>query len=206
MTTQRVRRLVLVRHGETEGQSSIRYFGRTDVPLSVVGRAQMERVRTALQDEVFDAVYTSALQRAVAAAQIIVPALSPQLVPGFNEVDFGEWEGLTREEIAARNPEASRRWHASLHDFVYPGGESVPAFRARVVRALHTLLREAPAYTLIVAHRGVISSIVADLLHLQPAERAAWGLDLACLHVLVATDGEWRPERVNDNRHLHGLA
>ena len=78
--TQRVRRLVLVRHGETVGESSIRYFGSTDVVLSAAGCRQMEQVRTALGGEMFDAVYTSALQRAIRAARIISPEIPPQIV------------------------------------------------------------------------------------------------------------------------------
>jgi broad specificity phosphatase PhoE len=202
---QRAQRLVLVRHGETVGQSSIRYFGRTDVPLSTTGHEQMERVRAALQDEVFDAVYTSALRRTMAAARIIAPEVPAQTVSGFNEVDFGDWEGLTAAEIERRDPDRFRRWRASLHDFAYPGGETVPAFRARVSSAWRALLPLAPPRVLIIAHRGVISSIVADLLGLAPAERSAWALDLACIHVLVATGGAWCAERVNDSRHLRDL-
>ena len=65
-----IRRLVLVRHGETAGQSSIRYYGATDLALSESGCRQMERVRAALAGEEFDAVYTSELQRTITAARI----------------------------------------------------------------------------------------------------------------------------------------
>ena len=64
-STPGARRFVLVRHGETVGQSSIRYFGATDLPLSESGRRQMERVRVALAGESFDAAYTSELQRTI---------------------------------------------------------------------------------------------------------------------------------------------
>jgi broad specificity phosphatase PhoE len=67
-------RLTLVRHGETVGQSSVRYYGRTDVELSDVGRAQMRRVREAVAGERFTAVFTSRLRRSVEAAALIVPA------------------------------------------------------------------------------------------------------------------------------------
>jgi broad specificity phosphatase PhoE len=203
--SQRLRRLVLVRHGETVGQSSVRYFGITDVPLSDAGCRQMERVRAALAAEVFDAVYTSGLQRTIAAAGIIAPALGAQPVSGFNEVDFGHWEGLTIEEIEARDPPLFQRWRASLHEFSYPGGDAVPAFRARVAAALRALLPAAPERVLVVAHKGVIRSIVAELLGLSLAERAAWPTDLASIHVLVASDDAWRAELVNESGHLSGL-
>jgi broad specificity phosphatase PhoE len=202
--THRVRRVVLVRHGETVGQSSIRYFGATDLALSDEGREQMELVRTALAAEVFDAVYTSRLQRTIAAARIIAPVLSPQAVAGFDEVNFGDWEGLTREEIAARDPLLFQQWRAALHEFTYPGGDAVAAFRGRVVASWQALLPDAPERVLVIAHRGVIASLVTELLQLSPAERAAWPIHLASIHVLEAANGGWQAVRVNDSRHLSG--
>jgi broad specificity phosphatase PhoE len=201
----RPRRLVLVRHGETVGQSSIRYYGATDVGLSDSGRRQMERVRAALTGEAFDAVYTSGLQRTIAAAHIIAPHVPAQPVAGFNEINFGRWEGLTLEEIAARDPQLFERWRTALHQFTYPGGDAVPAFRARVAATLHAWLPAAPERTLLIVHKGIIATIIAELLCLAPDERARWPIDLASIHVLVATAGAWHAERVNQTDHLDGL-
>jgi len=204
-TNHRLRRLVLVRHGETVGQSSIRYYGATDVALSDSGRRQMERVRVALAGEPFDAVYTSALQRTIAAAHLIVPALTPQVLPGFNEINFGRWEGLTQEEIAARAPQLYRQWRAPLHEFTYPDGDAVAAFRARVEATLQAWLPAAPACALLIVHKGIIATVVAALLRLTPGERAAWPIDLASIHVVATAGGAWHAERVNAIDHLDGM-
>ena len=199
------RRLVLVRHGETVGQSSIRYYGATDLALSAEGEEQMRRVRVALAGETFEAVYTSALQRTITAARIIAPEVPAQIVPGFNEIDFGRWEGWTREEIAAQDPDLFRRWRAAAHEFTYPGGDAVPAFRARVAATLRAWLPGAPGRTLVIAHKGIIASMVTELLRLSPAERAAWPIDLGSIHVLVAHAGGWQAEQVNRTDHLDGV-
>lgn len=201
-TPVQLRHLILVRHGETEGQSSVRYYGATDVPLSESGRRQLERVGRALADSPVDRVYTSALRRTVEGARIIAPDVPAQAIASFNEVHFGDWEGLTGEEIAARDPERYGQWRRALDDFCYPGGEAVSMFRARVVRAWQGLLPAAPARALVVAHKGVIASIIADMLGLGPAQRAAWPIDLASIHVLEAVDGGWRAAVVNECRHL----
>jgi broad specificity phosphatase PhoE len=201
----KVRRVVLVRHGETVGQSSIRYYGATDVALSETGRQQMERVRAALAAEEFDAVYTSERQRTTSAAGIVAPYLRAQPVAGFNEINFGRWEGLTREEIAARDPQLFHQWRAALHEFTFPDGDAVPAFRARVTATLHAWLPAAPARTLLIAHKGIIATIITELLRLSPAERATWSIDLASIHTLVAAAGEWHAEWVNHTEHLDGL-
>lgn len=200
-----LRRLILVRHGETVGQSSIRYYGRTDVALSDSGEHQMERVRAALASEAVDAVYTSTLVRTTRAADIISPHHAPHSVAGFDEVDFGRWEGWTREEIAAREPELFEQWRLGDGDFTYPDGDSVGAFRARVAAAFRALVPAAPERVLIVAHKGVIATIVQDLLDLSAEERASWPIALASIHIVTAAAGRWRAERINDTRHLDGL-
>jgi broad specificity phosphatase PhoE len=201
-----LRRLILVRHGETDGQSSIRYHGITDVSLSDVGRRQMRQVGAALAGEIFDAVYTSALRRTVDAATLVAPAHVPRIVPEFNEINFGDWEGLTREEIAARDPERFEQWSRDGQAFSYPGGDSVGAFRQHVVDAWRRLSAIAPARLLIIAHKGVIASVLTDLLQLSAAQRAAWPIDLGSIHVLVRAAAEWRSERVNAIGHLEDPA
>jgi broad specificity phosphatase PhoE len=200
----RLRRLVLVRHGETVGESSIRYHGTNDVALSDAGRAQMRRVGAALSGEVFDAVYTSTLQRTVASARVIAPAQVPEAVPGFDEIHFGRWEGLTREEIEARDPELFHQWRNASGDFAYPEGDRVSSFRARVAAAWRELLGRAPERVLVVAHRGVISSVLAETLALDPAELRAWRIHLGSIHVLVRQGGGWRAEIADGHDHLEG--
>jgi broad specificity phosphatase PhoE len=197
-------KLTLVRHGETEGQSSVRYHGRNDVPLSALGRAQMARAREALAHERFDAVYASTLSRSVEAAAIIAgdPA-SVTRVAGFDEINFGEWEGLTAEEIRTRDPERYAAWMGARTDFCYPGGESVTSFRARVVRALHEVLAQAPAgHLLFAVHKGIIYSILIDLLRLDESQRRALSVPLASIHVVTRANGGWQAEVLDRTDHL----
>lgn len=203
--TSRLRRLVLVRHGETVGESSIRYHGSNDVALSDAGRAQMERVRRALAGEEFDAVYSSRLQRTVASAKVVAPRHEPEAIAGFDEINFGRWEGLTREEIEARDPELYRAWRAANRgDFTYPEGDCVSRFRARVAQTWRELEPRAPERVLLVAHRGVISSVLIETLGLDDAELRSWRLALGSLHVLAREDGRWRGERTDVHEHLEG--
>ncbi len=202
LPTTLLRRLVLVRHGETVGQSSIRYYGATDLALSAIGQQQMRDVGAALAHESFDLVLTSAMQRTTTAADLIAPATPRRVVAGFNEINFGEWEGLTKEEIAARDPEAFTRWQASFHSFTYPGGDCGLDFRARVAAAWHALLPMAPERVLLVVHRGVILSVVAEMLRLSDAQRAGWPTALGSIHVLTHVAGAWSADRVNQTHHL----
>lgn len=156
--------LVLVRHGETTGESSIRYHGINDVELSKLGRAQAEAARLALEGEEFDELFASPLSRARETARIILPGRPIRLVEDFREVNFGRWEGLTQEEIADRDPELYDEWRTNPRIFGYPGGDSRSEFLTRVGRGLRGLLAGGATYPLVVAHKGVIRALAAELL------------------------------------------
>jgi broad specificity phosphatase PhoE len=202
MTT--VRRLVLVRHGETTGQSSVRYYGATDVPLSRLGEAQMRHAGAALAGETFDAVYSSRLQRSRRGAMLVSGGRhQPTPLAAFDEVDFGRWEGWTREEIAARDPEAFAGWQQDPEHFVYPGGECRQAFRQRVAAGLATLLADPDGERLLlVVHRGIIAVTLAELLDLRADERRSLEIDLGSIHVLRRDGARWRAEQLNAVEHL----
>lgn len=200
-------RLTLVRHGETEGQSSIRYHGRNDVPLSPLGRAQMQRARAALRAQRFDAVYASRLSRSVEAAAIIAGISEDRAgitrVAGFDEIDFGEWEGLTADEIQARDPERYACWLSSRGDFQYPGGESSAAFRQRVVQALHEVLAQAPpGHLLFAIHKGIIRTVLSELLQLDEEQRRTLTVSLASIHMIGRTNGRWHADVLDRTDHL----
>lgn len=203
-------RLTLVRHGETEGQSSVRYYGRTDVPLSGPGRAQMERVRAILAPTRFAAVYSSTLSRAREGARIIgngrgaVDGTSrPMAIAGFDEIDFGNWEGLTAEEIQTRHPRSYAEWQSRGSDFAYPGGESSRQFRRRVIRALHEVLAQAPrGEVLFVLHKGVIRCIVADLLGTDELQRRSLAIALGSIHIIAQRGAAWHAEALDQVAHL----
>jgi broad specificity phosphatase PhoE len=174
--------IIVVRHGETEGQSSIRFHGVTDVPLSDEGREQVRRLARTLPAEGFDLAVASPLQRARETAAIIAPGSPVRIEPAFCEIDFGRWEGLTAQEIEARDPELYREWQERRSDFDFPQGEPRAAFRARVIAGIDTLLADAGEDThngalvgagedthngalvaLIAAHKGVLRTIVERL-------------------------------------------
>ena len=184
--------ITLVRHGETVGESSIRYHGANDVALSELGRNQMQRVGNALAQERFDLVLTSTLQRSTEAAQLIAPAATKRALRGFDEVDFGAWEGLTAAEIEARDPQRFRAWRADFTAFTYPDGDSVRGFRERVAATMAAELPQLPDRTLIVVHKGVIASIVAFLLGRDLGERMGGPIDLGSIHVLERSAEGWR--------------
>ena len=139
---------MLVRHGETEGESSIRYHGRNDVALSELGAradargAPRDRTR-ASATSTFDHIFATPLSRATRERARSSPGATRTIVTveDFIEVHFGLFEGLTARRSAApsdRVREVARR--SARAAYTYPEGESRAAFTERVERGLATTL------------------------------------------------------------------
>jgi broad specificity phosphatase PhoE len=156
-------RMTLVRHGETLGESSVRFHGKTNVALSAQGYRQAEAARGRLRSVTWDVVVASPLSRAWKTATIIAAGRWVQLEAGFREIDFGRWEGLTKEEIETRDPELYREWQSQVPVFDFPDGERREDFRSRVTGGLERILALPLESALVVAHKGVVRTIVEAL-------------------------------------------
>lgn len=198
-------RLLLVRHGETELQSSLRYWGKTDVALGPSGWQQAEQLRDRLAMEKIDYIYSSELKRAVDTANIIAARhnLKVMTCPELREVDFGELEGLEFNEIHNQFPEVEQMWLTRNPSLVYPDGESLIEFENRVSK-FETRLKNhrADETILVAAHAGVLRTLICQLLGLEMKNRWSLRVDLASLSII-----ETYPENnilclLNDVSHL----
>jgi broad specificity phosphatase PhoE len=160
----KLRRIVLLRHGETVGNSHERYHGSADVALSDEGRRQMREASRLLAREVFELVVASPLRRSWESAWIVAGGALVRIEDGFREIHFGRWEGLTAEEIQARDPVAYQQWQERAPGFEYPGGERRDDFRRRVAEGLARIEASGAANALLVAHKGVARTIAEQLL------------------------------------------
>ena len=195
------RRVHLIRHGETEGESSIRYHGRNDVALSDVGRDQVARLIPWLAAERFAAVLHSPLSRAVTSAEILVAGLEqpPATVAAFDglaEVNFGAIEGMTAEEIEIAFPDWFVEWRAGRATG-FPDGETFDGFSGRIAAAWDDLVAQyAQGDLLVVAHRGVIKRILVHALQLDDEAAGKLVIELAS-HTVLRCGPETELERLD---------
>jgi len=149
-----MRTVYLIRHGLPDFPGGRKMcLGRTDVPLSRLGRMQAVLAGAALEEAGPTAVFTSPLSRAQETAQWL--PCPPVVLPGLTEVDVGLWDGLTFDEIRRRFPElyAARGVDPTLP---LPGAEPKEVSLARVSAAVREALARSVGDIAIVAHAGVI--------------------------------------------------
>lgn len=183
--------LVLVRHGVTAHTTAKRFsggLGGANPALSDEGRDQVRAIGEWLAPlaERVDAVVASPVRRTVESAEVLGALLGEHEVvhePGFAEMEFGRWDGLTFGEVRERHPDALDAWLGST-EVAPPGGESFAQVRARVDAALQRLLRDHAGRTVVVAsHVTPIKLLVAGALG-APLE-ALYRMELAPASVTV---------------------
>lgn len=203
--------LFLARHGQTVGNVQRVWQGWTEGELTSLGIQQAEATARHLVDsgEAFDALYSSPLRRSWQTAEIVGRMLGQSLVAhdGLREIWFGEVEGLTFEEFAARYPEEHRRWsNKSDMSYTWPGGESRAEFHRRTQRAIAEIASwHKDKSIVVVAHGGSLRAILA---YLFPAQLGQWWT--CSLGNCSLTQARLVPDAaqllaLNDQSHLEGL-
>ena len=198
-------RLLLVRHGNTELNSARIFVGHTDAELSAVGYSQVERLRDRLSAEKIDVIYSSDLKRALVTAETIASRHQLEVVtcPELREINYGNLDGLTFEEISRLYPEVAQLctdWSLQLQ---FPDGESVDELKQRVSRFLDRLKQHTPEQTvLIVAHGGPLRLMVCSLLGIDLWHWRQIQLDLASLSIVDTYPEVAVISLLNDASHL----
>jgi len=189
----------LIRHGEPAGVRG-RCYGKLDMGLSDAGRAQMKRAAECLRAVPLAAIYASPRRRTMESARILAGfhQCACREDGGLCEIDFGDFEGLTYDEIAARDPAIYRQWMESPTEVQFPHGESFAAMRVRVLRAFQAIcMRHAGETMAIVTHGGVIRIVLAWALDMPDRCIFRLAQDYAAMNLLSWVEGVPILERMN---------
>lgn len=148
--------IVLMRHARTGGGQG-RCIGRTPLDISPEGRRQAMELAGLLGAAGFVRLCSSPSGRAVDTLAPLAArcGIRPEVLPGLDEIDMGEWDGLTFADIRTRFPREYERRGRQFADFRAPGGESFRQVAGRAVEVLN-MLAAGPQPVLAVSHAGVI--------------------------------------------------
>jgi broad specificity phosphatase PhoE len=203
-------RLFVIRHGETEWSRARRFAGSRDVPLTEHGLRQSAAVAERLAAVPVAAVYASPLERARISAEAIAKPhrLEVRVDPAFREMTFGDWEGLGRDELDVRHPEAALAWRTAPATVAPPGGEPLAAVAERIVGGLRRLIAGHAGETVVLVTHAIVSRLVVlDALGLGPDR--LWSVDSSPAGI---TEIEYEPasgwatvHRMNTLVHLSTL-
>lgn len=168
MSSSSKKRLLLMRHGETELTPGRHFVGRTDLCLSPIGQAQAKAMESFIPRHLPERCFCSPMLRCMETAKAVLgtSGLPMETIHELREIDFGTWEKLTFKQVEAIDPEGVQRWLKFDRQFAFGNGERIGAFFSRVKR-IAARIASAPENTiLVVTHGGVIRLLLCHYLQL----------------------------------------
>ena len=208
-------RLILVRHGETDWNKERRVQGLSNLGLNETGRKQAEALARALKNERVEAIYASPLRRAHETAYAIsrFHRVEVTTVDGLKELDVGEVDGMTYEEMRIHHGEFFTKWMADFAAVRLPGGGTLLELRDQCCAAIQEVIERQRAsmvegverdkkVVVAVTHFFPILCIVCNTLGLNLSHCRRLRLDLASICVLDFNPSGTVLVSFNDTCHL----
>lgn len=182
----------LIRHALSEGSNEGQYIGHTDVSLTEEGKKQLRDMMEQYEYPVVSAVITSPLNRCLETAKLLYPNLQPMIFDNLIEYDFGEFEGMTADEL--KNEKEFAEWLAGGPDAEAPFGESNARFAKRVCMCFNDIvdgiIKAGVDNVAIITHGGVIMTIM-QYFALPEASMHEWLTPNGCGYTLNVMPSIW---------------
>ncbi len=195
-------KIVLTRHGHVVGIKPKRFRGRAQLALTELGEQQADALAKRIAATWKPAaIYTSPLFRCMRTGDRIAKACSvaSSSLDGLADLDYGQWQMRTYDEVKAEQPDLFNLWHTAPHLVRFPGGESLQDVIARTSDALRAVMQGHPGQTVVlVGHDSVNRALLLQLLD-QPLS-AYWKIaqDPCCLNEIDVEGAFVEVHRVND--------
>lgn len=198
-------KLILIRHGRTLWNSSGKFQGQSDVQLSPEGIKQAQKLAENFPVNHIDKVYSSNLQRAFATGAIIAQKFNVPIEADNRlcEISFGDWEGMTYDEIHQQWPHEIETMFSSPDSLTMPHGESFFDVQQRGIKALWDIVDKHPDETIVItAHGGILRTLLAYTLHMPL--RYIWTLrqDNTAVNIVTFYGEKINVELLNSTAHL----
>jgi len=207
------KRIILVRHGETDWNKQGRFQGQIDIPLNKNGKAQAQAASIFLKNISLQKAFSSSLSRPRETAQIILkehPGIEISLKDNLKEIGHGKWEGKLESEIEADWPDLLKTWKIFPDKVQMPDGETIKEVSTRSITGwkeiCKTLKNDETA--LVVAHDAVNKTILCHLLGLTPSEIWMIKQGNGGITVIDLSEKEDQPDQItclNITSHLGGV-
>jgi len=199
-----MKRLILIRHGKVSSEYAGRFIGTTDAPLGEEGREDVKRLSNLLQIPESTYCLSSPLLRATETADIlfgkaestlelkaelevetkIKPKEKYDLLSDIQEINFGNWENKTYQEIDSKDPGNLNSLYKGDTGFVFPAGEGIAPFFDRLRNFLKQINENKFENIIAITHAGVIRGLICLLMNLEFKDFFSFQIDTAALTVL----------------------
>lgn len=200
-----MKRLYLVRHGESEWNILKKIQGQRDTLLTKKGIKQAEKIANRLSNEKIDNIYSSDLKRAFKTAEVIGNKLKLKVNSdkNFREINFGSWEGITKKDLIERHYEKYLLWMKEPHKLKLEDAETLSDLQKRTMEGINRISELNPNKNiLVVSHSAAIKTIIIELLEMDISYFSKMSLDNVSLSIIEFRDYNNVLKLFNDTCHL----
>jgi broad specificity phosphatase PhoE len=195
--------LILVRHGETLFNKERKVQGIADIELNDTGLRQAHQLALSLKDHEIHQIYSSPLRRAYQTAEAInqfhdVPINRRS---GLMEMDVGDFEGLSFQELRANEKDFLQRWIADPAMTKMPNGESIIELQERAWNVIEDIIIQAEN-ALVVSHNFTIAAILCKIKGVDLSQFRNFCVETASKTMVQFTNGVGKIGLFNDRSHL----
>lgn len=201
-------RIYFIRHGETEWNKTKRFQGFTDIPLSDIGKAQAALLGKRFESIPIDVIYSSPLIRAYETAAAVAVPKKMEIMKNdhFKEINFGEWEGLTGEELTKLYGDQFIRLISTPEIAEFPGDGSLQLVTKRVKLGLDAVIAENEnKNVMIVSHGGLIRLCIFYLMGMDLSFYNKMWLNNTSVSIVDINKRGNVLYKVNDDAHLENF-
>jgi broad specificity phosphatase PhoE len=199
-----MKQIILVRHGETEWNVKEVFRGRIDIELNKTGVKQAKLLAEYLSNLRIDAIYSSPLRRALTTAEIMASyhKLDVVIEPGLIDFDYGEWQGLSHQEVRDKYRELYAQWinHPELERM--PTGESLDDVRKRAMSVVDRIISKYDGSVVLISHRVVNKVLICALLGLDNSHFWNVRQDTCGMTIFSYDNGRFILTKHNDTSYL----
>ncbi len=203
-----MKKIFLVRHGESKWNVLKKIQGQQDVPLTDRGKSQAYQIGDRLLSEKIDSIYSSDLKRAYDTATIIGKKLQIDVNPmtELREINFGQWEGASYDKIYSTNHKEIILWRKAPEKLNIDGIESLKKLQLRAMSAVNKIINsETGNNILIVSHSATLKTIILGLLNIDLANFKNLTLDNVSLTIVEFRNYNRVLKVLNDTNHIREI-
>lgn len=198
-------RLYLIRHGETLWNKKRKTQGAKNIKLSTLGKLQAEYLGKKLKDKNIDILYSSDLSRAYQTAEIVGKHIKKpiHLLPEIREMNFGQWEGLTIDEIQLKYQDVYDIWKDAPHIATIPGAETLLQVQERAMKGVNSIIKNNNGKNIaMVSHGATIKTLIFKLLDIDLSNYKKIRQDNTAVNIIDFKEKYNVLVQLNDTCHL----
>ncbi len=198
-------KIILIRHGQTTGNKQGKLYGNTNIQLSAEGIKQAKLLAQNFPVCRIDSLYASDLSRAYDTALYVSKRFCCDIIINKNlrEMNFGEWEGLTYQEIACRWPKEAEIYISKPDKLQIPGGETFIVLQQRALRTIYRIIEDNKNKTaVVITHGAFIAALLTAVMHMPLRNICLLQQANTSVNILLYKNDHWQIELINGTAHL----